>query len=159
MQAAWRKAVLGLAVVAALSMTGCTKLSPASTGDFGALKNLQVTLRDGETIRGRIQEGENVEFTTFGRVYRAHVESVDGNGNIVLIRPFIQEEYEKFEIQRSRMASAELRITDDTHKISIPAYKIVKVEEVSMDRTKSGLAAAFWLWTGLVIADIMGSRF
>ena len=143
-----------------LPVVGCTKLSPAQISDFGALKNLQVTLRDGETLRGKIQEGQDVTFTTFGRVYRARVESVDPQaGDIVLHQLFVQEEYEKFEVQRTRMEDSELRITDDTTRITIPAYKIVKVEEVSMDRRESALAAGFWLWTGVIIADIMGSRF
>jgi small nuclear ribonucleoprotein (snRNP)-like protein len=141
-----------------LPLTSCTQLSPASVNDFGALKSLQVTLRDGETIRGRIQEGENVTFTTFGRVYRATVESVDG-GNIVLTDVYVQEEYERFRIQRERMESSTLHLKDGTERITIPAYKIVQVEEVSLDRTKSGLAAAFWLFTGFVAAEIMGARF
>jgi hypothetical protein len=126
--------------------------------DFGALKSLEVTLRDGETISGRIQEGENVTFTTFGRVYRATVEGVDG-GNIVLTDIYVQEEYERYRVQRERMESSMLRLRDGTERITIPAYKIVKVEEVSLDRTKSGLAAAFWLFTGFVAAEIMGARF
>lgn len=156
---AWRKAVTWMAVVFLLPLAGCTKLSPSQVSDFGALKNLQVTLRDGETLRGKIQEGQDVNFTTFGRVYRARVETVDQAGNITLTHLYVQEEYEKYEVQRDRMTDSQLRITDDTQRVSIPAYKIVKVEEITMDRTQSALAAAFWLWTGVIIADIMGARF
>jgi small nuclear ribonucleoprotein (snRNP)-like protein len=150
---------LSWALVLVLSAGGCAKLTPASTADFGAEKSVLVTLRDGETIKGHIDVGENVIFTTFGRVYRAEVESVSDNGDIVLANAYIQEEYDKFWLQRERMEDATLRVTDDTQRISIPAYKVVKVEEVSMDRMKSARAAGFWGFTVFVVARIMNTRF
>lgn len=150
---------LSWALILALAVGGCTKLAPASTSDFGAEKTVLVTLRDGETLKGHIDVGENVIFTTFGRVYRAEVESVSDNGDIVLANAYIQEEYEKYWLQRERMEDATLRVRDDTQRISIPAYKIVKVEEVSMDRMKSARAAGFWGFTVFVVARIMNTRF
>lgn len=134
------------------------KLTPASTADFGAEKSVLVTLRDGETIKGHIDVGENVIFTTFGRVYRAEVESVSDNGDIVLSNAYVQEEYEQYWLQRERMEDATLRVQDETQRISIPAYKIVKVEEVSMDRGRSAWAAGFWGFTIFVASMIMGTR-
>ena len=150
---------LSWALILALAVGGCAKLTPASTADFGAEKTVLVTLRDGETLKGHIDVGRKVTFTTFGRVYRAEVESVSDNGDIVLVDPYIQEEYEKYQVQRERMEDATLRIRDETQRISIPAYKIVKVEEVSMDRMKSARAAGFWGFTVFVVARIMNTRF
>jgi hypothetical protein len=127
--------------------------------DFGAEKTVLVTLRDGETIKGHIDIGEQVTFTTFGRVYRAEVESIGDNGDIVLADAYLQEEYERYGLQRQRMEGSSLHIRDDTQRISIPAYKIVKVEEVSMDRMKSARAAGFWGFTLFVVARIMNTRF
>ncbi len=154
----WRAAVVVLALLLTGAVSGCTKLVPASVDDFGANKTVVVTLRDGETIRGHIRRGEAVTFTTFGRVYRARVEDMDNAGNIVLAGAYVQEEYERFSLQRDRMEGAQLRITDGTDRISIPAYKIVKVEEVTIDKMKSARASAFWSFTFFVVAKIMGAR-
>lgn len=154
----WRAAVVVLALLLTGAVSGCTKLVPASVDDFSADKTVVVTLRDGETIKGHIRKGEQVVFTTFGRVYRAQVDDMDEAGNIVLAGAYVQEEYERFSVQRDRMEGAQLRITDATDRISIPAYKIVKVEEVTIDKMKSARASAFWGFTFFVVAKIMGAR-
>ena len=153
----WRMAVYLLAMTFVLAVGGCTKLNPASIDDFGAAKTVVVTLRDGETIKGRISVGEPVTFTTFGRVYRAEVEEINA-GNITLTNAYVQEEYERYGIQRDRMQGGELHLRDGTERISIPAYKIVKVEEVGIDRMKSARAAGFWGFTFFVVAKIMSAR-
>jgi hypothetical protein len=153
-----RHAALVLAACTALAAVSCTQLTPASVADFGAEKNVLVTLRDGETIKGHIDEGEEVTFVTFGRVYRAKVESVGDDGGITLSRPYLQEEYDRFGIQRQRMEGSVLHIRDETERISIPAYKIVKVEEVSFDRMRSARAAGFWGFAAFVTARILGAR-
>ena len=154
----WRAAVVVLALLLTGAVSGCTKLVPASVDDFGANKTVVVTLRDGETIKGHIRRGESVTFTTVGRVYRARVEDMDNAGNIVLAGAYVQEEYERFSLQRDRMEGAQLRITDGTDRISIPAYNIVKVEEVTIDKMKSARASGFWSFTFFVVAKIMGAR-
>lgn len=153
-----RVAVVVLALLLTGAVSACTKLVPAAVGDFGANKTVVVTLRDGETIRGHIRAGDPVTFTTFGRVYRARVEAMDDAGNIVLGGAYVQEEYEHFSLQRDRMEGARLRITDGTDRISIPAYKIVKVEEVTIDKMKSARASAFWSFTFFVVTTIMRAR-
>jgi hypothetical protein len=153
-----RLAALVLAASTALAAAGCTRLSPAKIADFGAEKTVLVTLRDGETVKGHIDEGENVTFTTFGRVYRAKVESVGDNGDIVLTRPYVQEEYERFGLQRERMEGSVLHVRDQTERIAIPAYKIVKVEEITIDRMKSARAAGFWGFAIFVTARILSAR-
>ena len=151
----WRSAAIFAAM---LIFPACSQLTPAAISDFGAEKTLLVTLRDGETIKGHIDEGESVIFTTFGRVYRAELESLGDNGDIVLTNLYVQEEYEQFALQRQRMEESVLQIFDDTQSISIPAYRIVKVEEVSMDRGRSAWAAGFWGFTIFVTSMIMGTR-
>jgi hypothetical protein len=154
----WRSAAYLAAVALVCIACGCTTLSPASVDDFGAEKTLLITLRDGQTIKGNIDEGETVIFTTFGRVYRADIESLSDNGDIVLVNLFIQEEYEKYAVQRERMESSKLRIEDDTQSISIPAYQIVQVEEIAMDKARSAWSAGFWGFTVFVAAMIMSTR-
>lgn len=153
----WRKAVAVAALGLVLAAGGCTKLIPGSMTDFGADKTVVVTLRDGETIKGHIAKGEQVTFTTFGRVYRAEVAEADEAG-IVLSNPYVQEEYERYRIQRERMQGSELHIRDNTERISIPAYKIVKVEEVTIDKMKSTRAGGFWAFTVFVVAKILSAR-
>lgn len=153
----WRSAAY-LAAVALVCAAGCSTLSPASVDDFGAEKTLLVTLRDGQTVKGHIDEGESVVFTTFGRVYRAEIQSLSDNGDIVLTNLFIQEEYEKYSVQRQRMESSVLRIEGDTESVSIPAYQIVQVEEISMDKGRSSWSAGFWGFTAFVAAMIMSTR-
>jgi small nuclear ribonucleoprotein (snRNP)-like protein len=153
-----RAAVVVLALLFTGAVSACTRLIPASVADFGADKTVVVTLRDGETIKGHIRKGDPVTFTTFGRVYRAKVEDMDDAGNIVLSGAYVQEEYEQYSLQRERMEGAQLHITDNTKRISIPAYKIVKVEEVTIDKMKSARASAFWSFTFFVVAKILGAR-
>jgi len=154
----WRIAGLAAALATVFAVGGCSKLSPASIGDFGATKTVLVTLRDGETIKGHIDIGETVTFTTFGRVYRARIESIGDNGDIILTRPYLQEEYERYQLQRERMASSTLHVHDRTETIAIPAYKIVSVQEVSMDRMRSARAAGFWGFTLFVLSQILSTR-
>ena len=153
-----RSAAIFAALAAMLIFPACSQLSPAAISDFGAEKTLLITLRDGETIKGHIDEGEAVTFITFGRVYRAEVESLGDNGDIVLTDLYIQEEYERFALQRQRMEGSILQVRDDTQSISIPAYRIVKVEEVSMNRGRSAWAAGFWGFTIFVTSMVMGTR-
>lgn len=153
-----RTAGLAVALATMLAVGGCSKLSPASISDFGAAKNVLVTLRDGETIKGHIDVGQTVTFTTFGRVYRARIESIGDNGDIVLSRPYVQEEYERYQIQRERMVNSTLHVRDQTKTIAIPAYKIVSVQEISMDRMKSARAAGFWGFTLFVLSRILSTR-
>ncbi len=147
-----------LALAFTCVLGGCSQLTPASVGDFGAEKTVLVTLRDGETIKGHIDLGESVIFTTFGRVYRAEVESIGDNGDMVLANAYLQEEYEKYDLQRMRMEGSVLQIHDEIDRISIPAYKIVSVEEISMDRMKSARAAGFWGFTIFVVSRILSAR-
>jgi hypothetical protein len=154
----WRSAAFLAAIMTAFVAGACTRISPASIDDFGAEKTLLVTLRDGETIKGHIDEGETVTFTTFGRVYRADVESLGDNGDILLGNIFVQEEYEHYDLQRLRMEGSTLHVQDETETVAIPAYRIVKVEEVSMDRMKSARAAGFWGWTIFVASQILNTR-
>ena len=147
-----------LALVLCCVLGGCSRLTPSSVGDFGAEKTVLVTLRDGETIKGHIDVGENVIFTTFGRVYRAEVEEIGDNGDMVLTNAYLQEEYEKYDLQRLRMEGSVLQVRDQTNRISIPAYKIVSVEEISMDRMKSARAAGFWGFTFFVVTRILSAR-
>lgn len=153
-----RTAGLAVALATMLAVGGCSKLSPASIADFGAAKNVLITLRDGETIKGHIDVGQTVTFTTFGRVYRARIESIGDNGDIVLSRPYVQEEYERYQIQRERMVNSTLHVRDQTKTIAIPAYKIVSVQEISMDRMKSARAAGFWGFTLFVLSRILSTR-
>jgi hypothetical protein len=151
--------VAPLAVLSVLlSSSGCTQLSPGTVDDFGAEKRVKVTLRDGETIKGHIDDGSSVTFTTFGRVYRATVTKVSDNGDITLGNVYVQEEYERYQLQRERMETARLRVQDDTDQIYIPAYKIAEVQEISVDRMKTARVAVFWTYTVLVGAFILSAR-
>jgi len=153
-----RIVALFAALSVVLSAVGCTKLSPGSISDFGAEKRVLVTLRDGEMIKGHMDEGSWVTFTTFGRVYRAEVTDVSDNGDITLGSVYVQEEYERYQIQRDRMESAVLKIQDETDQIYIPAYKIVEVEEISVDKGKTAWAGLFWGYTILVGVFILSSQ-
>ncbi len=155
----WLKVVPWLALLLAWAAIGCTKLVPGSVDDFrNAEKEVVVTYRDGETIKGHIAKGEPVTFTTFGRVYRAKVQDVDEAGNIVLNDAYVQEEYERYSLQRERMQGASLHIRDRNQTISVPAYKIVRVEEVRVDKMKSARAAGFWAFTFFVVSKILSAR-
>ena len=148
----------GAFVCLVLLAAGCTKLVPAASTDFGAEKNILVTLRDGETVKGHIEEGSWVTYTSIGRVYRAQVDSVSLGGDIVLKRPYLQEEYGRYSLQRERMGESLLQIPSGVDRIEIPSYKIVKVEEVAFDRARSARALGFWGVTLYVTASILGSR-
>jgi len=149
---------LGAAAVLGAAVGGCTQLTPASVADFGAEKTVLVTMRDGETLKGHIDLGEKVTYTSIGRVYRAEIESLSDNGDMVLARPYLQEEYGEYALQRERMAESELEVPAEIDKIEIPAYKIEKVEEISFDRMKSARAAGFWGFTILVAASVLSAR-
>jgi hypothetical protein len=149
----------GAFVCLTLLAAGCTtKLVPAAVTDFGAEKNILVTLRDGETVKGHIEAGSWVTYTSIGRVYRAQVDSVSLGGDIVLKRPYLQEEYGRYSLQRERMDESMLQIPSGVDRIEINAYKIVKVEEVAFDRARSARSAAFWGVTIFVAASILGAR-
>jgi len=150
--------LISLGAFLCLLVSGCTTLKPAAVTDFGAEKTILVTLRDGETLKGHVDVGSWVTYTSIGRVYRAQVDSVSLGGDIVLKSPYLQEEYGHYSLQRERMGASLLEIPSGVERIEIPAYKIVKVEEVAFDRGKSARAAGFWGVTLFVAASILSAR-
>jgi len=151
-----RLAVLGTALVA-LVVSGCAKRIPSTTDEFSAAKTMVVTFRDGETLTGRFAEGEKVTYVTFGRVYRATIEEM-GPPDIILTDAYVQEEYDKYEVQRQRMETATFEVTDGNSRIVVPRYKIVDVEEVTFDKLKTARGTVFWGFTTLVLVGILKSR-
>jgi hypothetical protein len=151
--------VLSLGCLAMLLvLSGCARLLPASLDDLNsAEKVVLVTFRDGETLKGRIVENQSVVFQTFGKIYRGDVERVSEQ-QIVLKNAYITTEYDKFRVQRERMEQGQLRITDESTRIVLPTYRIVKVERLTVDRPKTVRYMAFWTFTASVLASILHSR-
>jgi len=145
------------AILASSVITGCAKLVPSSVDDFSAATEMVITLRDGETITGRFEEGEKVKYVTFGRVYRATIEEI-GPADIILGDAYVQEEYDAYRVQRTRMEGAELYRRDGKTRIRIPRYKIVDVQEVTFDKMKSARATIFWGFTTFVLTRILSAR-
>lgn len=152
-----RFGLVGLVLVALL--TGCTRLTPASLEqDIGSAdKVVLITFRDGETLKGRIIENQTVTFQTFGKIYRGEVERVDDQ-QIVLKNAYISTEYDRFRVQRERMESGQLRITDQSTRIVLPTYRIARVERVSVDKARTARYGAFWVFTGSVLTAILSAR-
>lgn len=152
-----RMLVVAPAAALALACVGCAKQTPSTVEDFSAASKHVVTLRDGETLTGRIAEGEDVTFVTFGRVYRARVEDVGAN-DIILSGAYVQEEYDRFEVQRDRMEDTELYLRDGTTRIRIPTYKIVDVQEINFDIRRTARSSLFWGFTTFVLSQILSAR-
>ncbi|NNF08062.1 MAG: hypothetical protein HKN21_14965 [Candidatus Eisenbacteria bacterium] len=150
-------ALVSIGVSLSMGLTGCAKLISSNEDDFSAAKKMVVTFRDGEQLKGRFAEGEDVTFVTFGRVYRATIEDM-GPPNIVLTNAYVQEEYDKFEMQRERMEDSVLKKRDETTQIVIPRYKIRSVEEVTFDQVKTAKLAVFWGFTTFILSSILGAR-
>lgn len=141
-----------------LLVSGCARLLPASLEDVhSAEKAVLITFRDGETLKGRIVENHSVVFQTFGKIYRGDVEHVSDQ-QIVLKNAYIATEYDKFRVQRERMEEGQLRITDESTRIVLPTYRIVKVERLTVDKPKTVRYMAFWTFTASVLAAILHSR-
>ena len=87
-----------------------------------------------------------------------NTSDITDNGDITLHNPYVVEEYEQFQLQRERMSKSVLHISDGTEQIQIPAYKIVKVEEISIDRMKTARASIFWAYTVLVAGLIFNAQ-
>jgi hypothetical protein len=131
---------------------------PATLDDLGsAEKVVLITFRDGETLKGRIVENQTVVFHTFGKVYRGEVEEV-GDQQIVIKNAFVSSEYDKFRVQRERMEEGKLRITDQSTRIVLPTYRIVKVERVTVDKPKTVRFMFFWAFSTSVVAAILNER-
>ena len=141
-----------------LLMTGCAKLLPASLSDLGSAEKIVViTFRDGETLRGRIIENQTVVFQTFGKIYRGEVEEV-GDQQIVLKNAYVASEYDRYRVQRERMEEGKLRIVDESTRIVLPTYRIVKVERQTIDKPKTARYLGFWAFTTSVLAAILNDR-
>ncbi len=141
-----------------LFFTSCAKLLPASLKDLGsAEKVVVITFRDGETLRGRIIKDQTVVFQTFGKIYRGEIDEV-GENQIVLKNAYVASEYDRFRVQRQRMESGQLKITDQSTRIVLPTYRIVKVERQMIDKPKTVRYMGFWAFTGTVLAAILTDR-
>ena len=141
-----------------LVLSGCARLLPATLDDLGsAEKVVLITFRDGETLKGRVVENQTVVFHTFGKIYRGQVEEV-GDQQIVLKNAYVSSEYDRFKVQRERMEEGQLRITDQSTRIVLPTYRIVKVERISVDKPKTVRYMAFWTFTTSVLAAILNDR-
>ena len=146
------------AVALVLVLTGCAKQLPATLSDLGSAdKVVLITFRDGETLKGRIVENQSVVFHTFGKIYRGEVEEV-GDQQIVIKNAFVSSEYDKYQVQRERMEEGKLRITDQSTRIVLPTYRIVKVERLAVDKPKTARFMAFWVFSASVFAAILGER-
>lgn len=148
------------ALVLAASMLvvgGCSKRVPSTEANFSAAANMVVTFRDGEQLIGRMADGEQVTYVTFGRVYRATIQDV-GPPDFVLTDAYVQGEYDRFGVQRDRLENAELYIRDQTTEIRIPRYKIVSVEQVQFDKVVSARNAVFWGFTTFILSQILSAR-
>ncbi len=153
-----RKVVLLSCLALILALTGCARLLPASMEDLGSAdKVVKITFRDGETLEGRVVENQSVVFRTFGKIYKGDIESV-GEDEIVLKNAFVVSEYDKFRVQRERMEAGHLKITDQSSRIVLPTYRIVKVERQAIDRPKTVRYMAFWTFTASVLAGILSER-
>ncbi len=152
--------VLSLGFLAMLLVfSGCARLLPATMNDLGSAdKVVLVTFRDGETLKGRILKDQSVTFQTFGKIYRGQVEAV-GDQQIVLKNAYIATEYDKYRVQRERMEQGQLRITDESTRIVLPTYRIVKVERLTVDKPRTVRNMAFWTFTASVLAAILHDRF
>ena len=152
-------------VLITIALTGCSKHIPATTDDFSTAKNLVVTLRDGEQVKGKIEDGENVLYVTRGRIYRATVDRVIPGQSVVLRDAYLEEKYDDYETQRRRYETSELRIEDEEAteivdgRITIPYRHIVSVEETTLDKFKSARRFVFWGFTALVGGFILSAAF
>jgi hypothetical protein len=151
--------ILFLAALALIvSMAGCAKLLPATLDDLGsAEKVVLITFRDGETLQGRVVENQTVTFRTFGKIYRGEVEEV-GDQQIVIKNAYVSSEYDKFKVQRERMEEGQLHIVDQSTRIVLPTYRIVKVERLTVDKPKTARYMVFWAFTTSVLAAILNER-
>lgn len=153
-----RKMLQAACLIVPILFTGCAKLLPATLNDLGsAEKVVVITFRDGETLKGRIIENQTVTFQTFGKIYRGEVEEV-GDQQIVLKNAYVASEYDRFRVQRERMESGQLKITDESTRIVLPTYRIVKVERQTIDKPKTARYLAFWVFTTSVFAAILNDR-
>lgn len=152
-----RYGLLGLALCGLL--TGCTQLSPATLQDLGSAdKEVLITFRDGETLKGRVIENQTVTFQTFGKIYQGEVDRVNDK-EIILRNAYISTEYDRYRVQRERMESGTLRITDEqSERIVLPVYRIAKMEQISVDRAKTARHGIFWAFTGTVLVAILSAR-
>lgn len=141
-----------------LVVTGCARLLPASMADLGSAdKVIKITFRDGETLEGRVLENHAVVFRTFGKIYKGDVESINDD-EIVLKNAFVISEYDQYRVQRERMEAGQLKITDQSSRIVLPTYRIVKVERQTIDRSRTARYMAFWTFTASVLAGILTDR-
>jgi hypothetical protein len=139
-------------------LAGCAKQLPATLDDLGsAEKVVLITFRDGETLKGRIVENQSVVFHTFGKIYRGEVEEV-GDQQIVIKNAYVSSEYDKFRVQRERMEVGKLHITDQSTRIVLPTYRIVKVERLTVDKPKTARFMLFWAFSASVLAAILNER-
>lgn len=138
--------------------SGCARLLPASMADLGSAdKVVKITFRDGETLEGRVLENHAVVFRTFGKIYKGDVESINDD-EIVLKNAYVVSEYDQYRVQRERMEAGQLKITDQSSRIVLPTYRIVKVERQTIDRSKTARYMAFWTFTASVLAGILTDR-
>jgi hypothetical protein len=153
-----RRMLRAACILLPILVTGCARLLPATLSDLGsAEKVVVITFRDGETLRGRIIENQTVVFQTFGKIYRGEVEEV-GDQQIVLKNAYVASEYDRFRVQRERMEKGQLKITDESTRIVLPTYRIVKVERQTIDKPKTARYIGFWVFTTSVLAAILGDR-
>jgi len=153
-----RQMLRAACILLPILLTGCARLLPATLSDLGsAEKVVVITFRDGETLRGRIIENQTVVFQTFGKIYRGEVEEV-GDQQIVLKNAYVASEYDRFRVQRERMEKGQLKITDESTRIVLPTYRIVKVERQTIDKPKTARYIGFWAFTTSVLAAILSDR-
>ena len=145
-------------IAVTLLLSGCARHISSTTEEFSAAKKMVVTMRDGETLTGRFEIGEQVRYVTFGKVYRGTIED-KGPPNIILKDVYLEAIYDRQDVQRTRLEGSDLKVTDESDRLFIPRHKVLSVEEITMDRQKTTRGFFFWTFTSIILGSIISTRF
>lgn len=144
-------------VLLILGAAGCSKRVPMADGQFEAQQNVVLTLKDGRTLRGKMDPGRTVVYDDGTAIYRAQVESVSEE-RIRLENLLLVEQKGSYQAVSHRMADARVSIGEPAEAVSLERSEVEQVEQIRFDTWRSVRQVAFWSYAGAMVALLLGEQ-
>jgi hypothetical protein len=146
--------LLGLA---SLMVAGCTTTAPVPQDQYSRQQRVVMTFKNGDSLRGRIDVGSEVQYASSASIYQAEVSAIDDEKIVLGGTRLLTEPGGAME--RERMVSARVAVTDTLpQQVVLSKSDIQAIEEIRLDVSKTSLRVGFWGYAAVVLGLLLSER-
>jgi hypothetical protein len=139
---------------------GCSMRVPVDGLDFTPEEKVILTFQDGTQIRGRVDNGESVQYITDESDIRGTVESVDEQeivvADLVKLSDHGTSTFQKERLEHFRLYVGE----EDLDRLILSRDEILQVERVVPDKSRTLKRVVFWSFgVGIALLAVRDRNF